>query len=486
MKTHSYDDAPSGGSGGANVRWNGIALIGRQGIILVVSVVLARILGPEAYGIIAQASVFIALTSLILDQGLTASLISQKSVTGRLAGAAASVNLLLALALFVATWALADAVAAFFATPELALILPVLGASLLFKAVAVVPRMLLTRQLRFAAIAAAEVYSALAGGLVGLAMAFLDFGYWSIVGQLVVTDVIAAGIFVVAARPPMPNLQLRELSDSIGFGTRVFFGNLISFASRNIDNLLVGKVQGAVQLGYYSLAYRVLLTPVQMIGQTVSRVLFPAIARAQDSREEVSRLLVKSTRSIALASFPIMSFVAVSAPDTVVFILGQAWAPAIPVLMILAITGGRQAVTSTNAPLLLGMGRADIHLRFSFTAAFVQIGGIVAGLPFGIVGVAWGYTIAGFVLTPLIGYLQKLLAGTPYRTQLATLMAPLVCSIAGAAPYVALYSFDLPLLLRILLGGLAFVVVFAAVLRFLFRTSWSRAKTDLMTLLPQR
>ena len=486
MTTYTYGDGAPRGSAGASVRWNAIALIGRQGVILVVSVILAGILGPTAYGIVAQANVFMTLATLLLDQGLTASLVSQRSITARLAGAASSLNMLLSVVLFVLIVIFAQPIADFLTTPELVQILPVLAAGLIFKAVAIVPRMLLTRQLLFSPIAAAEVYSALAGGVAGLIAAWFGAGYWSIVIQLIVTDIVAAVIFIWTARPPWPNLAFRTLRDSMGFGIRVFFGNLVAFGSRNVDNLLIGKFAGSTQLGYYSLAYRVLLTPIQMIGQTVTRVLFPAIAAAQGDRTVIAGLLLKSTRSIALASFPLMAFVAVSAPDTVLIFLGSAWMPAVPVLMILAVTGARQAVTSTNAPLLLGSGRADFHLRFNLVAAVVQIGGIVAGLPWGIVGVAWGYTIAGFVLTPLIGFLQKKLAGTTYRSQLGTLIAPLVCTVVAASAYYALTFVDLVPILRLILGALAFGIVYLVVLRVLFGRVWKSALVDVSSLLPKR
>jgi polysaccharide transporter, PST family len=426
------------------------------------------------------------LATLMLDQGLTASLVSQKSITTKMAGAASSVNLILALTMFAATWLFAAPIASFFNTPELKLVMPVLGVSLLFKALMIVPMMMLTRQQRFPSIAAAEVFSALVGGVAGLVAAFTSWDYWAIVVQLVVTDLVAAAIFIVRARPPFPNFAFYALKGSIGFGIRVFFGNLVSFASRNVDNLLVGKFAGATQLGFYALAYRVLLTPVQMIGQTVTRVLFPAIARVREDRPEVSRLMVKSTRSIALAAFPIMALVAISAPDTILLFLGDAWAPAVPVLMILSITGARQAVTSTNAPLLLGTGRADIHLRFNLVASAVQIGGIVAGLPFGIVGVAWGYTIAGLLLTPTISYLQKLLAGTTYRKQLGTIVAPFICSLSAVAAYYLVSLAPLPLIARLMVGSTLFVLVFAGTLRLFFVRTWREAQADVLTMLPGR
>ena len=473
-------------SGSASVRWNAVAMVGRQGAILVFSVFLARLLGPTSYGVVAQASVYITLTTLLLDQGLSASLISQHAVSRRAAGTAVTVNLLLALVFAAVTVPLAEPLAVFLHTPELVLVLPVLGAGLLLKAAQIVPRMLLMRTLDFRAIAVSDVGSAVAGGILGVVAGLIGFGYWAIVVQLVSSDLLAAIVLIVAARPPLPALAFRSLAGSAGFGARVFTGNLLSFVSRNIDNLLVGRFFGPTQLAYYSLAYRVLLSPVQMVGQVVTRVLFPAISRVRDDHARVSALTLRCIRAIAFVSFPFMAFVAVSAPDTVVTVLGPRWLPAVLVLQILAVTGARQAVTSINGSVLLGMARSDLHLRFNIAAAVVQVGGIVAGLPFGIVGVATGYTIAGLVLTPVIGWLQKHLVGTSYTAQAGSVLP----ALHGAAWLVAVYLLlDLTPIgagPRIAIGLVAGVAAYALVLRFVHPRTWRAVVADGRGLLPDR
>ncbi|WP_158507157.1 lipopolysaccharide biosynthesis protein [Subtercola sp. Z020] len=482
---YSYDDAP-GGSGSTSVRWNAIALVGRQGIILVASVILARLLGPTAYGIVAQANVYIALTTLLLDQGLTAALISQKKITRDTAGAAATVNLGLAVVFILVTVPLAGPVASFLNTPELVSVLPVLALGLILKSIAIVPRMLLMRTLNFKSIAYSDVGSAVLGGVLGILAALLGFGYWAIVVQLVASDLLAAIILYVAARPPLPNLRMRALGDSIGFGTRVFIGNLIAFASRNIDNVLVGKFFGSQQLGYYSLAYKVLLTPIQMVGQVVTRVLFPAISRVRDNHAEVSRLILRSTRGISFIAFPLMAFIGVSAEDTIGFFLGASWLPAVLVLQVLSVTGARQAVTAVNAPVLLGLNRSDIHLRFNIAAAIVQIAGMIAGLPWGIVGVAVGYTIAGILLTPVIFHLQKKLVGMGYRSQLGAIAPAFHASLWAIIPYALLYLVPMLPIVRIVVGAVIFFAVFALVMRVVHRRVWKSLVADGVSLLPKR
>ncbi|MFT4050808.1 MAG: lipopolysaccharide biosynthesis protein [Microbacterium sp.] len=472
FEEHSYDDA--GRSGSHGVKWNAIALIGRQSLILVFSVVLARVLGPQAYGIIAQASIYIALTTLLLDQGLTAALISKKSVTRSTASAATTVNLALAFALLAVTAVLAAPIATFFATPELRVVLMVLAGGLVLKAAAIVPRMLLMRQMKFTAIAVADVGGSLAGGAAGVVAAIGGLDYWALVIQLVVSDLFAAAVLVVAARPPGPSLRLAVLRDDLGFSVRVFFGNFVSFASRNVDNILIGRFFGADALAYYSLAYRVLLTPVQMVGQVVTRVLFPAIARVSSDVPQIGALIVRSTSAIALLAFPAMAFVAVSAPDAVPLILGTAWAPAIPVLQVLAITGARQAVTSVNGAVLLGLGLAKTHLRFNILAAAVQILGMAAGVPWGIFGVATGYTIAGIILTPVIFWLQVKHAGLSWRTQVKALVAPFNATLAASATYLVLSLSPLDGAALLVCGLACGVLVYAGVLWFFYRDDFRR------------
>ncbi|TCL84417.1 PST family polysaccharide transporter [Rathayibacter sp. PhB179] len=472
---YDYRDDDSPGGGARNVRYNILALVGRQGQIIVFSVILARILGPASYGVVAQANVYMAFAALLLDQGLTPALISRKKVDRTLVGAASSINIGLAFLLGAATIPLAGPVADFLQTPQLVVVLPVMAIGLLVKGFAIVPRMLLMRMLRFKVIAVAETVSAAVGGVSGVVLALTGFDFWSIVVQLMVTDAVALIVMYVAARPPLPNLALGTLRDTMNFGIKVFAGNLLSFGSRNIDNLLVGKLFGATDLALYSLAYRVLLTPVQMIGQAVTRVLFPALARVRDVPGEGARLIQRSTATIAFISFPLMFFIAVASYDGIQLILGEAWIGAVPVLAVLAVTGARQAVTSVNAPVLLGYARADIHLRFNILASVVQISGIIIGSFWGMLGVAVGYTIAGIALMPVILLIQRRLAALPVRRQLGAFLPAMHAATWAAGSYLLLYLIPLYPAARIAVGLPLFLGVYSAVMVVVHRAAWRTA-----------
>ncbi len=468
--SHEYGD--DGASGARGVKWNAIGLAGRQAILLGFSLLLARIIGPASYGLIAQAIILSSFMTLLLDQGLTAALVSRKSISSQQASAASSVNLLLGAGLGMAMVLFADAYAAFFRAPELSAVVIVLGVALILKALAIVPRMLLTRRLNFRAVAIADVAGALVGGIGATAFAVTGGSYWSLVLQIVAADAVVCALLLIFGRPPLPSMQLRVIRDDMSFGLRVFAGNIVSFGSRNADNLIVGRVFGAEALAFYSLAYRVLLTPVQMVGQVVTRVLFPLIARSREDLSMIRALVTRSTVSIAVLTFPVMALIAVVAPDIVPLVLGDEWMPAVPVLQILALTGARQSVTAVNAPILLGLGRADVHLRFNIAAAVVQVAGMVLGIPWGILGVSVGYTVAGLALTPIIFLIQKRLIGLSCRGQLMALMPPAVCAILAILPYLLLIQvlpYEGP---RLAIGALLAVAIYLSVLRLAFVATW--------------
>ncbi|MFD5213458.1 lipopolysaccharide biosynthesis protein [Microbacterium sp. NPDC058345] len=458
-------DAGSPGNGLSNVKWNGVALAGKQIVVILFSLVLARLLGPNSYGIVAQATVYIAFTTLILDQGVSASLISRKGVDRDLLGASMTLNVVVALCLALATWPVAVPLADFLNTSELTLVLPVLGLGLLLKGMQVVPRMLLVRRFHFRALAFIEVGSALLGGIAGVVAAVLGADYWAIVVQLLVTDVCLSISLLCVARPPRPNARFTRLREIIGFSVRVFAGSILSFGTRNIDTVLIARYLGETAVGHYSLAYRVLLMPVQMVGQTVSRVIFPSVSRDREDPARVSTVLLRSTRAIAAITFPLMTLIAVSSHDTILVILGTEWLPAAPIMAVLAITGARQSITVLNAPTMLGFGRADMQLRFMIVAAVVQVGGMIAGLSFGAFGVALGYTIAGIVLTPVIFWIQKALAGSSYRAQLLALAAPAHASAWGGAAYAALFLLPANPGVRLAIGAPLLLGVYLIVLR---------------------
>lgn len=417
------------------VRWSFGAVLARQGFQILSAVILARILGPQSYGVIASATIYISLVALILDQGLSAALIQRPEVNRRVAGATVTLNILMSALLGAATWFAAPWVSDFFNVSELEPILQVLAFAIPIKALAITPRAMLSRDLRLHQVGASDIAAAAAGSAAGISAAFAGAGPWSMVYQVVVTDVVCGVALIAASKGPLPNFSFRSVVPLLKFSFSVFATDSLAYFSRNLDNILVGRFLGVAALSLYGMAYRILVMPVQLIGQTVNRVMFPAFARAAREPALVAEKLVAATRILAISAIPLMVYVACAAPVLVNFVLGPDWMPAAALVSVLAIGGARETVFYITPSLMKGLGQGRLIIRYEILAAVVQVGGIVIGLQFGLLGVAAGYVAAGFVLTPVLLRIQKSLTGVTARSQLATIFPGAHAAVWGAGAY---------------------------------------------------
>jgi O-antigen/teichoic acid export membrane protein len=412
-------------------------VIGREVCRVVFTVALARMVGPEAFGIVAQAVVYIGIVGLLLDQGFSSALIQRPRLEDDMAGAVVTVNIAVGVLLTAMTVAVAPAWAAFMDSPELTAVLPVLAISMLIRALAITPRALLLRGMQFRKIGIADISGAAIGGLLGVVAAALGAGYWALVVQIVATDLVMALVLFLVGAGSRPNLHMRRLREIAGFSWRAFAaGILINSVSRNIDNLLVGRFQGPQQLAFYGLAYRLLLLPVQLATTTIGAVLFPAFSRLADDLNALRTEMARVTRALAMLALPGMALVAASAPQVVPLVFGPEWVPAVPIVQILAMVGALQAVYQpTTTPLILGLGHAALNLRLAWLVTVAATLGIIAGLPFGALGVAIGYTAATTVLIPVEWFIRRRLLGMTVRGQVATLAPGVHVAIWVAVVY---------------------------------------------------
>lgn len=438
-------------------------MIGRQASQMLCALILARLLGPSSYGVISAATIYVTLSTLILDQGLASALIQRRSLSRYAPGAVATANLVSGVVLGAATWFCAPLVASFFRTPGLDDLLRVLGLGLLIKAVAITPRAMQMRGLRFKALAVADIAGGALGAVAGITAGLLGAGYWAMAWQVITTDVAIAVVLLAVTRGAAPNFHLRELRAILPFGLRVFGVNCLAFFSRNADNVLVGRFLGVTSLSYYSMAYRVLVIPVQMIGQTVNRVAFPTFSRQADDKPRVARSLVRTTELLAMIAVPPMVLMGVAAPEVVAVVLGDAWLPSAMLITVLAIAGARETVFYVSGSLMKAMGAAKLNLRYEVLATVLQLGGIVIGLGFGIVGVALGYAIAGFLLIPVLLIIQRKVCGVRIRAQLSAIWPGVHASLWGSAAYLLLRLIDLNDALTLLVGGVGYILVALAV-----------------------
>ncbi|BAW04937.1 oligosaccharide flippase family protein [Nocardia seriolae] len=466
-------ESPAVGKGlSSGVRWTSVSMVGREIARTGFTVLLARLIGPDAFGIVAQATVYLGILSLLLDQGFASALIQRPTLDRYMPGATMTVNIGVGAVLAAVTIGIAPAWAAFMHTPDLKWVLIALAPSLIVRAAAITPRAMLWREMEFRKNGIADITSALLGGAVGLAVVLAGGTYWALVAQLVTTDLVIT-VVLIAVAGSWPNLRLNRLREIAGFSWRAFVGAvLVNSLARNADNLLIGRFQGAQALAFYALAYRLLLLPVQLTVQSIGSVLFPLFARLADNLPALRAELARATRIMALVALPGMALVSIAAPQLIQLVFGSAWAPAIPIVRVLAMAGALPAVYQPSTiPVMLGLGHAKLQLRYAVLCTAVSIGGIVAGLPFGPFGVAVGYSAATVALLPVEWVVRRRCVGVSLRTQFTQLLPGLHIAFWMAAAYASialiLPGHDFVILCA---GTAVALAVGAVVLRLAYRT----------------
>lgn len=412
-----------------SARWSLIGLVSKQVARIGFSVLLARILGPTNFGIVGQATIYLALSMVFLDIGLASALIQRKRIDDAMIGTATLMNLGAVTLLIVVTQIFAGVWADLFSTPELEAVLRVLSLDFLLIGFAVVPTALLTRRLDFRKLAVAEIVGTIVGGAAGLTAALMGAQYWALVVQTLATDFIVVVVVITACGRPILAWSKEAYRSIVGFSTRVFGSEVLRFLSQNADNTLIALRLGPASLANYALSFRVLLLPVQILSQTANRLIFPIFSRLNDRPDRQAAHFLQVTTSLSLAVTPPMLLVVMSASRAVPIVFGDEWELAIRPMQILSAVSIISAVVGTCGGVMLAKGRADWALRWSLVTTTMLIVGFAVGLNWGIDGVAWAYLLVGAPLAAFeVGFVRKLI---PYTAKdYLTSIAPAV--IGGA------------------------------------------------------
>jgi PST family polysaccharide transporter len=432
----------------SGVRWSLLDQTVQQVLRLVVNILLARLVGPKSFGLLAMALVVTQISMFIADAGLGPALVHRKVLERRHISVAFTFTTLLGLALTAGVALGAVSISTFFREPDLPPVLVALSVIFLLRGAHAVPLALLRRSLRFDLTAIVSTAGTVAAAVVGIAAAFSGAGVWALVAYaLAETGVSCTLAMVLAHRQGLWRLRvsfdMRAFRDLAPFGAYVTGSRFLGYGVGNFDNLIVGRMLGSVALGYYGLAYRLVLFPLQRVADAVALVGFPALSRLQDDREGLRRIYLQALQSVALVCMPATIGIAITAPALVRSIFGDRWEPAIVVVQILALAGPTMAVTRINGAVLQAAGKPKWDFLLNAIDFVLFLTGFLVGAQHGVEGVAIGFLIARYVGLP--GNLLAVAAavGLPARALLRT-VAPVVGSTLLLAATGLAVRFGLP------------------------------------------
>ncbi|MBP2677046.1 MAG: rane protein involved in the export of O-antigen and teichoic acid, partial [Deltaproteobacteria bacterium] len=381
------------------LQWSTASQFFRQGVQVLTTILLARLLSPSDFGLVSMAAVVIAFVQVFGDLGTASAVIQRKHVSRDFLSSIFWGNVLFGIVVTAVVAALAPLAAAFFGDPRVASILQVLSLGFLAGGLGSVQKAVMERDLAFRRLAYLETAATAAGAVVGIWLALSGAGVWSLAWQSVATAAATTALFWFGTRwRPGWIFRWPEVRSVSSYSLHLTGFNVLNYFARNADYILIGRFLGAVPLGYYTLAYRIMFYPLQNISTVVGRVALPLFSRIQEDDGAFRSGYVKANCGIALAVVPMMLGLWALAEPAVLLLFGPRWAPVVPLVLILAPIGMLQSVGSTVGTIYQVKGRTDLMLRWGIGAGALAVFSFAVGLRWGVVGVAASYAVASLLL----------------------------------------------------------------------------------------
>lgn len=377
--------------------WSFFGSVSKQASQFLVSLILAKFLSPESFGLIGMVTLATGLALAVSEMGLGSAIIQKENATDVDAHSLFWFNLALGIAMALGLVLLSPLIAVFFYKPELTSL--VMGASpvLLFGAISVIPAALMRKALRFRALTLIDIFCSVFSGGVAITMAVGGMGVWSLVAQALLLSLSnALLVYLCSGYRARAILSIEAVRRFLPFSLNLLGFNLVNYFSRNIDYLLIGKFLGATPLGLYTLAYKIMLIPLHNISWAVGNALFPVFSRFSFDKERVLYNYKKVVAFIAGISFPLMIYIHVFSNEIINIFYNESWFQAGSILKILAFCGMVQSVISPCGIIFLSLGRSDIQFKLGLFGILFFGPCIFYGLKWGIYGVAYVITFGTF------------------------------------------------------------------------------------------
>lgn len=433
-------------------------------------VVLARLLSPQDFGLVAMVTVVTGIYAMFTSAGLSSATVQRQAITDAQISTLFWVNISIGVALAGLCIATAPALVSFYREPRLFWIAVALAAGFIVTGAGVQHAALLQRQLRYPALTLIETTSQCVSSAVGIGLAIMGFGYWSLVAAAILTPAVTTACtwIAVAWRPGRPDWNA-DIRSMLLYGATITLNNLCVYVGYNLEKVLLGRFWGPDVLGLYGRAYQLISMPTEYLNGAIGGVAFSALSRLQGESASFKSYFLKGYGLAVSMTIPTTIFCAIFAHEIVLVMLGPAWSEAGTIFRLLAPTVLVFGIINPLAWLLLSMGLQGRSLRISFVMSPLVVTAYSIGLPFGPNGVAAAYSMAMMLwVTP---HVLWCLRGTGFSIfEIArSVWRPLVAGAAASAAAVAIHvsiGSSVPPIIELMLGGTVMFSLYFATLLF--------------------
>ncbi len=466
------------------VVWSAAQKWGVRIISFVVMLVLARLVAPESFGLVAAATVFTSFAQLFVDQGFSDAIVQFPNLEREHLDTAFWISLATGTVLTVGSILGAGFISNLFREPKLIPVIKWLSPIFILSALNSVQQSLLRRDLAFRSLTIRSLISTVASGVVSVTMAFMGFGVWSLVAKLVVDGIVSViALWQVSHWRPSFRFSGKHFKDLFLFGIHILGGNFVDFLSVHSDDFLIFYFLGSVALGYYTLAYNLLIVLTDLLVSVPNLVAFPIFAKIQNEPARLKSAFYEVTQLQSLMAFPVFLGIAAVAAEAVTVLYTDKWAASIPVIEILMLIGVVRSAVYFYSSIFRAAGKPSWRFGLYSLTALMNVIGFLIVVRMGIVAVAISYVVVSYALMPLYFYLiQKLIhvSVISHLRQYAPAFLSSLFMIAAVFGLKQLLADSFTTLIRLILlvsaGGLAYLVSVRLIQPALFTKIWELAQ----------
>ena len=446
--------------------WNTMERVFANGIYFIFTVILARLLSPDDYGVITMPVIFLALAQVLVDSGSANALIRKPDLNEKDLSTAFYFNVLVGIVCYSVLFVASPLIAAFFKTPILSQLLKVTALVVFLNSLGIVQQAIMTKRMDFKSQAIITVISTLIGGLIGVWMAYNDYGVWSLVFQQVSSAFLRTILLWILGKwHPLWICSKESFRYLWTFGNKVIVIGFLDTLFNNIYSFFIGKMYKAKDLGNYSRAQQFVDLPINNVNSIICRVTLPLLSEIQDDNSRLNHIYSRLIEMVSLLVFPLMFGLAALATPLIYTLLGKEWAGCVIMFQILCIARIWTPINAININLLQVKGCTDLFLRLEVVKKIIHVIILVVTIFSGIYIMLLGYAIVIFLAFLVNTYYTNRIIGIGVKEQFKAVLPSLAISLVSFIIVLQLirlfYNYYLQLTIgAIIYSAIIFVLIF--------------------------
>lgn len=444
------------------VMWSAVERFSVQGIQFILTIVIARLVLPSDYGLIAMLGIFLSIAQVFVDSGFSDALIQKKDCTETDFSTVFYFNILISIIIYFLLYISAPYIATFYREPELSLVTRWIGLNIIISSFSIVQRAKLTINVDFKRQAKASLTAVLISGIIGILLAYKGWGVWALVVQTLSNNLLNTLLLWIFAKwIPKWMFSIESFNVLFSFGSKLLLSGLLHTIYINLYSLVIGRRYSSMDVGFYNRAYQLANFPSINIIGVINRVIFPIQCELQDDNEHLKTSFIKYLRMSCFIIFPLMIIVAVLSKPLILLLLTDKWLPAAELLSILCFGYMWYPVMAVNNQILNVKGRSDYFLCAEILKKVVGIAILFITLPFGVRLLCWGIVVYNFFDMVIVIYYSRKVVSVKYREQIRNVIPLFFISLlTGSMIYLSIQLFEGNLLGQLTIGSIIGLLVY--------------------------